>query len=621
MRTSEFLFPDALNVGALKAGRLLIIGSCMAELYSQQLQRFEQGLECDVLLINNASALPPAPPRPIRDYAAQLIILPLRTILTDAVLVAENFLKPKFSESLMSSATDRMARLLEPSMAYAKNHQMVTLVANFIVPQGHTLISLAQGNELAELVKRLNSRLFQDVKRFPNTFLLDVESISASIGKRYFLGDFIEFSTHNTPFFADWAAHEMAPYWTHPQKGRIEDLPDLGSVYENKLDEFIECIYGAILNTLRVLNQIHPVKLVIFDLDNTLWRGLIGEHYGREARSPYVDGWPIGVWEAVQTLRARGVLIAIVSKNDLHTVQSLWYSAIPIPILHLKDFTTVRINWNPKPDNIAEILDELSLTPESVLFIDDNPIEREAVLQAFPKMRVAGSNPFLTRRILMWAPELQIGQVTKTSKNRANLIKARIERVSYAKKTSHKDFLKTLNLKVSISTLSPQNDVHFSRCLELLNKTNQFNTTGERWTIAEFSQHLATGGLTYYFSVGDRFADHGIVGVVIVKDGLVSQFAMSCRVIGLEVEYAVLESVVKRMRQQAFEPIHARLIFTDLNTPCREFYRTAGFTDSPTDSERLVLAQNAEIKYPQGIQVTAGKFRFLSKLGQFLQGL
>lgn len=220
----------------------------------------------------------------------------------------------------------------------------------------------------------------------------------------------------------------------------------------------------------------------------------------------------------------------------------------------------------------------------------------------------------------MWAPELQIGQVTKTSKNRANLIKARIERVSYAKKTSHKDFLKTLNLKVSISTLSPQNDVHFSRCLELLNKTNQFNTTGERWTIAEFSQHLATGGLTYYFSVSDRFADHGIVGVVIVKDGLVSQFAMSCRVIGLEVEYAVLESVVKRMRQQAFEPIHARLIFTDLNTPCREFYRTAGFTDSPTDSERLVLAQNAEIKYPQGIQVTAGKFRFLSKLGQFLQG-
>ena len=620
MRTSEFLFPDALNIGDLKARKLLIIGSCMAELYSQQLQRFEAGLECDVLPINNASALPPAPPRPISEYAAQLIILPLRTILTDAVLIAENFLKPKFSESIMSSSLDRMSHILETSMAYAKNNKIVTLVANFIVPQGQTLISLAQGNELAELVKGLNFRLFRDAKRFQNTFLLDVESISASIGKRYFLGDFIEFSTHNTPFFADWAAHEMAPYWTHPQKGRIDDLPDLGVVYENKIDEFIECIYASILNSLRVLNQINPVKLVIFDLDNTLWRGLIGEHYGREARSPYVDGWPIGVWEAVQTLRARGILIAIVSKNDLKTVESLWYSAIPIPILHLKDFTTVKINWNPKPDNIAEILAELSLTPESVLFIDDNPLEREAVIQAFPKMRVTGSNPFLTRRILMWAPELQIGQVTKTSKNRANLIKARIERFSFAKKTSHKDFIKTLNLKVSISTLSPQNDIHFSRCLELLNKTNQFNTTGERWTIAEFSQHLETGGIVYHFSVTDRFADHGIVGVIITKEDVVLQFAMSCRVIGLEVEYAVLESVVKQIRQQGFDPVHARFIITDLNTPCREFYRTAGFKESPTDSHRLVLAQNIEVKYPQGIDVTERKFGFLSKIGAFLKG-
>jgi FkbH-like protein len=586
MDSWSFLSPDSLQVQRRPIRRLLLIGSCFAELYAQRLLRCQEGLECDVLLINNESPLPDSPPKPLEEYDAQCIVLPLRTILTDAVLVTTNFLQENFFETILTEGKARMERVLANALKYAKSNRIHSFVSNFVIPQGHSLISLHQGNELAQLVGILNFHLQDLTRNYPNTFLLDAESIASSIGKRYFLGDFIEFSTHNTPFFPDWADHEMAPYWTHPQKGRIDDLPSLGTVYENRIDEFFRCFHAVLRGHLRTLSQENQVKLVIFDLDNTLWRGLLSEHYGKETRPPYADGWPIGVWEAVQVLRARGILVAIVSKNDHETVTALWHSAVPIPILHLKDFSAVKINWRPKPENIAEILAELRLTEESALFIDDNPLEREAVHQAFPAMRVTGSNPFLTRRTLMWAPELLIPRVTATSQTRFASLKARKDHSQEEKSVSRKEFLASLNIAVSVTPLTGPSDPHFSRCLELLNKTNQFNTTGKRWTLPELDEHLSSGKI-FYFSASDRFAEHGIVGVVLVSHNQIVQFVMSCRVIGLDIEFVVLRNILQAIRRESDLPILALLQFTDRNTPCRSFYPTAGF--SPKDGSEFLL--------------------------------
>lgn len=245
MDSWSFLSPDSLQVRPQRLRRLLLVGSCFAELYAQQLARCQEGLTCDVLLINNESPLPESPPSELHEYDAQCIILPLRTILTDAVLVTNNFLQENFIPTILKEAKTRLERLLTIALKYSKSNRIHSFVSNFVIPQGHSLISLHQGNEMAQLVAHLNFHLQDLIKGYKNAFLLDIESIASSIGKRYFLGDFIEFSTHNTPFFPDWADHEMCPYWTHPEKGRMDNLPNLGSVYENRIDEFMRCVVSG----------------------------------------------------------------------------------------------------------------------------------------------------------------------------------------------------------------------------------------------------------------------------------------------------------------------------------------------------------------------------------------
>jgi FkbH-like protein len=142
----------------------------------------------------------------------------------------------------------------------------------------------------------------------------------------------------------------------------------------------------------RTVHQIDQVKAVIFDLDNTLWRGQIAEHYrpgqpGHHAR----DGWPMGLWEAVHHLRARGILVAICSKNDLRSVQDNWDVVVDPLFVKLSDFVSLKIDWKDKSENIQEICREFGIKTKSVVLVDDNPVERAAAKAALPDLRVIGA--------------------------------------------------------------------------------------------------------------------------------------------------------------------------------------------------------------------------------------
>jgi len=137
---------------------------------------------------------------------------------------------------------------------------------------------------------------------------------------------------------------------------------------------------------LRTLRQIDQVKLVIVDLDDTLWRGVIAEE-GID-RPMVTEGWPAGLVEALVTLKKRGVLLAIASKNDEDRIRSFWphlYGGR----LELADFASVKINWQSKAENIAQILKETNLLPRNVVFLDDNPVERARLLT--PSRRCAST--------------------------------------------------------------------------------------------------------------------------------------------------------------------------------------------------------------------------------------
>jgi FkbH-like protein len=289
------------------------------------------------------------------------------------------------------------------------------------------------------------------------------------------------------------------------------------------------------------------------------------------------EGWPIGIVEALAYLKKRGILLAIVSKNDESRIKAIWKDIFGKKI-RLEDFAVRKINWRPKVDNMREVLQEVNLTARSVLFIDDNPVERAAMRSAFPDMRVLGKYPYYLRRVLLWAPETQVASVSAESSRRTEMVMAQIERETQRKTLSREEFLSTLGVRVRVLEIDNAAHPGFARALELINKTNQFNTTGRRWRHEEMLAGLDDGVKFYAFEVEDKFAAYGQVAAVIVRGSAIEQMVMSCRVVGLGVEETALAIAAGKMRQ--LDPgaaITARLVETDANLLCRDLFPRAGF--------------------------------------------
>jgi FkbH-like protein len=330
-----------------------------------------------------------------------------------------------------------------------------------------------------------------------------------------------------------------------------------------------------ILSHFRTLRQADAIKLVVVDLDDILWRGVAAELEDNPPEA--LEGWPLGIAEALVFLRRRGILLAIVSKNDDAKITSIWEDIFQ-GRLSLDDFAVRRINWEPKVDNIDAVIREVNVLPRSVLFIDDNPVERAAVRQAFPDIRILGENQYLLRRILLWAPELQVPFITSESARRTEMIQANSARQTARTRLSRAEFLATLDLRVRLHDVADIAAKSFPRALELVNKTNQFNTTGRRWTQEECREAFAKGAVFHVFDVEDRYSQYGLVGVVICAGDQIDQMVMSCRVVGLDVEVAVMADVLRRMRQTGPERITASLVETDANLLCRQLFERCGFT-------------------------------------------
>jgi FkbH-like protein len=338
--------------------------------------------------------------------------------------------------------------------------------------------------------------------------------------------------------------------------------------------DFQNAFWAEIVASYRTIRQVDQVKLVIVDLDDTLWRGLAVENGIDEA---LVEGWPIGLVEALLFLKARGVLLAIASKNDEQKIEMMW-THIWGTRIQLSDFSIRKINWNAKADNIEAILNEANLLPRSAVFIDDNPVERAAVKAAFPDIRVLGSDLYYLRRILLWSPETQVPVITAESTKRTEMIHAQTEREAVRKRLSREEFLASLNLRIRVIEIRDTGHERFSRAFELINKTNQFNTTGKRWSHSDCESFFQGGGIFYAFEVEDRFSEYGLVGVVPILGTELLQFVMSCRVIGLGVEAIVFQEIDRRVRHDGEVHLTTRLVETDANYICRDVFAKHGFT-------------------------------------------
>ena len=360
---------------------------------------------------------------------------------------------------------------------------------------------------------------------------------------------------------------------------------------DKKLSYLIRCplsysavkqLSGEYMRFILPLNAMNK-KCLVLDLDNTLWGGVAAED-GIGGISLDISGPGRSFYDFQQdilNLYHRGIILAVNSKNNPQDACEVLDNH-PNMLLRKNFFSSIKINWQDKVTNLKEIAEELNIGLDSLVFFDDNPVEREHVKSMLPQVAVieAPADPAYYCDKLRNVPYFEVLALTAEDMKRSEMMAQNRGRADARKLFgSLEEYLKSLETDVTVLVAD---DFNLPRISQLTLKTNQFNMTTKRYQTADIRKMLDSGEYAAYCcSVSDRFGNNGITGCCIVKlegaEAFIDTFLLSCRVLGRNVEYAFLFSVVKRLREKGVGKITALFIPTGKNTVNADFYGKAGF--------------------------------------------
>jgi len=342
------------------------------------------------------------------------------------------------------------------------------------------------------------------------------------------------------------------------------------------------------------LKFLHPItgkvaKVVVTDLDNTLWGGVVGEdgiqgiqvHRDEHKGAPY---W--NLQRALADLQQRGILLAIASKNNPEdALQAI--DSHPGMLLRSRHFAATRIGWGDKASSLREIAAELNVGLDSLVFVDDNPVERQMVRMSAPEVTVLElpADPSGYARAVRECPLFERLALSNEDRERTGMYAAQAERRRLEQSASSiEDFYRSLAQQVEITRVTPANFPAVGpRVAQLTQKTNQFNLTTRRYNEAQILDLCGRPDWDVYaVSVRDRFGDNGLVGVCITRDEdstrHIDSFLMSCRVIGRTVETAILSAVAAGAKARGLRRLEGWFLPTRKNAPSAGFFRQHGFS-------------------------------------------
>lgn len=357
-------------------------------------------------------------------------------------------------------------------------------------------------------------------------------------------------------------------------------------------------------------------KCLVLDLDNVLWGGVIGEDgvAGIKIGGDY-PGNAFALWQqALLQMKNSGVILTVCSKNNEADVLEAWEKN-PFMVLRKEHFSAWRINWRDKATNIKELADELNIGLDSMVFVDDNPTERELIRQVLPMVEVPefSGKPYELVPLFKELADkyFRIYSVTDEDKVKTEQYRANANRkAAQAAFGNMEDYLRSLEMKLSIM---PVNDFNRARIAQMTQKTNQFNLTTRRYTEADIRRMEMDGWIIYCVSVSDRFGDNGITGAIILKPlnkrcVAIDSLLLSCRVLGKGIEFAFLRSVLNLLYENCVEQVKAEYLKTAKNAQVADFYERAGF--SLIKNEDNDDCRRYEIKL-DGLQETNSDYKIL----------
>jgi len=334
-------------------------------------------------------------------------------------------------------------------------------------------------------------------------------------------------------------------------------------------------------------------KVLVLDLDNTLWGGVVGDDGvgGIEIGNETSMGQVYRDFQSyIKSLKDLGVILCVCSKNDHeNAIAGLNH---PDGVLKSEDFIIIKANWDRKDINIQEIAKELNVFEDSLVFLDDNPVERDIVSSNLTSVAV----PIMdhVEDYIMVVDKSGFFEMTNFSGDdvkRNDMYKANTKRANQQKAfENYDDYLESLDMKGYIKAFD---DIYLQRITQLTNKSNQFNLTTRRFTKPEIEKiSIDDAFITLYGKLTDKFGDNGIVSVVIGKKDErilhIDLWLMSCRVLKRNFEHAMLDRLVEEAKKQEIETIKGYYYKTAKNAMVKEFYATMGFEKTAQNQEDTI---------------------------------
>ena len=331
-------------------------------------------------------------------------------------------------------------------------------------------------------------------------------------------------------------------------------------------------------------------KCLVLDLDNTLWGGILGEDgiEGIQLGNTYPGLAFYDFQKGLLELYKSGVILAVCSKNNESDVLDCWLTH-PAVLINKNHLSSYRINWIDKPSNIMAIAEELNINLDSMVFIDDNPIERERMRFALPMIAVPEfpDHPYLLPSFLKSVHNeyFQIHQLTLEDEKKTEQYKTNVKRKVFSEKFKNiDDYLLSLEMELHVFDCNALNII---RIAQMTQKTNQFNLTTKRYSEIDLANINADNGMINCLSVKDRFGDNGItVASIILVDNhiaVIDSFLLSCRILGRGIEKAYLLSLLNKLFLRGVTKVEAKYIPSDKNKQTVEFYEGHGFILTETE--------------------------------------
>ena len=438
-------------------------------------------------------------------------------------------------------------------------------------------------------INRLNELFYRYAREHEDFYIHDINYLSASYG------------------LDKWAD----PFYWHMYKYAVcmQAIP----LFSHNLANIMKSVFGK--------NK----KGLVLDLDNTLWGGIVGDdgpenlEIGQETSMGQVYA---EFQDYIKAQKDIGVLLTVDSKNDEEN--ALAGLNHPDGALKPEDFVMIKANWEPKSKNLSEIAAQLNILPDSLVFVDDNPAEREIVRSQIPGAAVPEiGTPEQYIRVLDHAGFFEVTTLSEDDRKRNEMYRANAARLKQQETFGdYREYLRSLQMQGTIRSFEP---MVMARVAQLTNKSNQFNLTTRRYTLSEIEAFAADERyITRYGRLADKFGDNGVVSVVIGRRGGMEDVAvyrrmervtgdtgndvlhlelwlMSCRVLKRDMEYAMMDSVAQACRDCGVKTVLGYYYPTAKNAMVKDFYQTMGFerveeTDTGVTVWRYAVGDDYEKK-------------------------